>query len=800
MRAIILNVAIFISISAFSQQAPFLVNLGRGAEQNIECSCSDNDKNLVVSYYDFKTQELVFDKWDLSSKLWKRGIARVPSIIGSTRNTNKCLYKSDTLFVITGNKDDGTLRPTLYYYLNGKAVKLANFLSSRGDAYVSDIKILKNNLVFFGLFEYISSTVNSEKFAISNVAIFNHSKWLSVGTNQVLKNAIFANLPLATNGDTMYIIANDNLTILRYYFPEKMETIIKSENKIPYSSVTFFNDRCLITKLNSDSLYFYKNQKLIRFKVGKVLSGQVNVETNSKDFIIAEDYKINSLYLLDTAKKAISLIYQQPNANTGILPKSNLVKVQTSLFYSFNIPIIFKDKRLDYLAELNFDFDRTYKTTVISIFLFDDTNQNNLLDGGETLLKGTVRNKTYGYNIVSNTGKFEDVIPNLSDVEYELLLNSLSECLRPSFTGSIKTNIGSGKNDIYFPLQRYKTSKNLVLKSYAKAKARMYDTIPLTIRIFKKDCDLQKTNAQITLTLDSNTLFINSVPNYTSKKGNQYQFNLLNLNPNVDSNVTVNVVYSGTYYKLDQYVSHYIQMSTSALEDTIDNADSIVQKMTYSYDPNAKYSIPQGKIISDLKYIRYYIEFQNEGNDYARRVTIVDSLDTRIPVYEFQMVGSSHSYTVSIKDNVITWTFDNINLPPKSLNDKGSQGFVVFDAHVISNFGVGDSIHNKAYIYFDYNLPIITNLAIIERIEDLPVIEEVNYSFRVFPNPANAEVTIENKIDVLQTIKVFNIHGQEVLDMSLDPIGKTEQSIANWPRGMYFIKSNSGDIQKFLVH
>lgn len=61
-------------------------------------------------------------------------------------------------------------------------------------------------------------------------------------------------------------------------------------------------------------------------------------------------------------------------------------------------------------------------------------------------------------------------------------------------------------------------------------------------------------------------------------------------------------------------------------------------------------------------------------------------------------------------------------------------------------------------------------------------------------------VTIENKINVFQNVKVYNMIGQEVKDVELNPIGKTIQSISQWPRRMYFIRSTKGNFQKFLVH
>ncbi len=96
--------------------------------------------------------------------------------------------------------------------------------------------------------------------------------------------------------------------------------------------------------------------------------------------------------------------------------------------------------------------------------------------------------------------------------------------------------------------------------------------------------------------------------------------------------------------------------------DITDNRDTIWQLVTSAYDPNDKQSFPIDKLYPYTKEIKYHIRFQNTGNDTAIRVTVIDTFDVNLPIYEVQMGQTSHGYTVSLENNVIKWTFDRINL------------------------------------------------------------------------------------------------------------------------------------------
>ena len=149
-------------------------------------------------------------------------------------------------------------------------------------------------------------------------------------------------------------------------------------------------------------------------------------------------------------------------------------------------------------------------------------------------------------------------------------------------------------------------------------------------------------------------------------------------------------------------------------QDPIDNEDHANHWVTGSYDPNDKMVTPAGDLsptdIANGIWLTYQIRFQNTGNDTAFTVRIVDSLSANLNIPTFDMLSASHPYIYEMfGQGVIRWTFNNILLPDSTTNEAESHGFVKFRIKPLPGIQVGDSIANQAYIYFDFNGPILTN-------------------------------------------------------------------------------------------
>lgn len=175
-----------------------------------------------------------------------------------------------------------------------------------------------------------------------------------------------------------------------------------------------------------------------------------------------------------------------------------------------------------------------------------------------------------------------------------------------------------------------------------------------------------------------------------------------------------------------------------------------------SYDPNQKTVYPKGlipnKLIEANIDLEYLLEFQNTGNDVAYVVRIIDTLPPHLSPESIIPSISSHSYTFNfLSHNVVEFLFEGINLPDSTSNEAESHGFVKFRIKQKPNNPIGTEINNSVSIYFDYNDPIVTNIAqvvigelkIVETETNIKDIELENLIISYFPNPSFDFVNIK---------------------------------------------------------
>lgn len=197
-----------------------------------------------------------------------------------------------------------------------------------------------------------------------------------------------------------------------------------------------------------------------------------------------------------------------------------------------------------------------------------------------------------------------------------------------------------------------------------------------------------------------------------------------------------------------------------------------------SYDPNDKAATPEG--VTENHYIRqnidieYKIRFQNIGTGDAMTVVVLDTLSPFLDVSTLELGASSHRYQFEIlTNNVLKFTFEEINLPPESVNESASQGFVKFRISQVVDNPIGTIIYNSASIFFDRNQPIITNTTYHEIGEDFIEIiivstkeESLSSEFmKITPNPFRQTTLItllEGKEQDDYSLKILNSIGQVV--------------------------------------
>lgn len=231
-----------------------------------------------------------------------------------------------------------------------------------------------------------------------------------------------------------------------------------------------------------------------------------------------------------------------------------------------------------------------------------------------------------------------------------------------------------------------------------------------------------------------------------------------------------------------------------------DNAACVQRIVTGSYDPNDKAVSPAGvglnhEIHAYETDLDYLIRFQNTGNGPAVNIVVLDTLSANLDLSSLQMLGASHLYSLDIlPGNILKWKFNNIMLPDSNSNEPGSHGYIHYKIkHTVGN-NPGAQIKNTAYIYFDFNSPVVTNTTLntIEFVTGLNSSSVRINSWTAFPNPGNGILYLQSQDDRTgqDIIKVYDMIGQQVYAGVLES-GKHTIDLTSLPAGMYTVQLTS---------
>jgi hypothetical protein len=146
------------------------------------------------------------------------------------------------------------------------------------------------------------------------------------------------------------------------------------------------------------------------------------------------------------------------------------------------------------------------------------------------------------------------------------------------------------------------------------------------------------------------------------------------------------------------------------------NISQFEQEIIGAYDPNDKVvNTPQINIetidASQPLDLTYRVRFQNTGTAPAVNVRVEDILEEDLDPSTFELLESSHVVYYQVQGNQLTFFFNNIMLPDSTSDPEGSIGTFFFRIKSNGNHTLESIIENQVSIFFDFNEPIITNVA-----------------------------------------------------------------------------------------
>ncbi|MCW3103008.1 MAG: hypothetical protein JWO09_1448 [Bacteroidetes bacterium] len=226
----------------------------------------------------------------------------------------------------------------------------------------------------------------------------------------------------------------------------------------------------------------------------------------------------------------------------------------------------------------------------------------------------------------------------------------------------------------------------------------------------------------------------------------------------------------------------------------------VCMEVNNSYDPNLKEVYPVNVEPGYQDWLTYTIHFQNTGNAPAMNIRLADTLDAHLDLETFEVINYSHYSTASLSGNALTFHFPHIMLPDSASDPEGSKGFVQYRIKPKAGLIAGTTIENTAYIYFDYNAPVVTNTTVNEFVEPLAVsafAEDVNLS--VYPNPGTGmyNVSLSGISGKVQKVEVYSLLGKLLLSDQFAG-SSTVIDLSAQPKGIYILRLN-GSLNRRLV-
>lgn len=235
--------------------------------------------------------------------------------------------------------------------------------------------------------------------------------------------------------------------------------------------------------------------------------------------------------------------------------------------------------------------------------------------------------------------------------------------------------------------------------------------------------------------------------------------------------------------------------------DVTNNLYSYCYHVVNSYDPNIKQTYPEAVETGFEDEFTYTIYFQNTGSAPAFNIRLADTLDANLDLTSFKTVNASHSFSITVNplSRLLTVRFPNIMLPDSTSDPEGSIGFIQYRVKPVAGLTNGTIIHNTAYIYFDYNTPIVTNTSENMFITGLGLGEWSEETIQLYPNPAENECFIRAESEINQ-ITLSDINGKQVVHDF--PHSKTTSvDVSDLKQGVYIVKiqTNQSVVTKRLI-
>ena len=463
------------------------------------------------------------------------------------------------------------------------------------------------------------------------------------------------------------------------------------------------------------------------------------------------------------------------NTNIQCLPNFGNVSTSSPLLSDFPLCDVFNINGCDFYYN-------------ISGQVYDDQNANCMNDSGEdkfsnikinlfqdgSLLQQVISNVDGNYSFDTDLGEFEYTVDTL-DLPY------LVACPGTGFYTSILTSIDSVDTNMDFGIE-CKPGFDVGVHAIIQQEGQFFPANEALLVIQAGDLSqfynlncASGVSGDISIEISGPAEFVGLPAGSLSPvvSGNTLNYSIADYGfLDLFSDIQF-YLQTDTFAQIGDQICIDVSVSPTAGDNEVSNNNySQCFDVVNSYDPNDKNVFPSGEISPDTQWLQYRIRFQNTGNAPAQNIVIVDTLEENLQIPSFSFLGASHDAYVNLEENVLKFTFPNINLPDSISDEANSHGYALFKIKIQGDLPLGTVIENTAGIYFDFNPPIITNTTENIIAEPSGIDEVESPHITIFPNPTADLAYLEaGNLRGNYTMEIYNVDGKLIQSNQLQLTG-----------------------------
>jgi uncharacterized repeat protein (TIGR01451 family) len=416
----------------------------------------------------------------------------------------------------------------------------------------------------------------------------------------------------------------------------------------------------------------------------------------------------------------------------------------------------------------------------VSGLVYYDANSNGIYETGEpgvpNVLIHSENSETFAMS-----GPLGSFILNYTGIEDQLTV----EIDNNIYTVAPQTITVSGIEEVFFGINVNGTVADLQTDAVLNSPFRPGFSSSVTVMVRNLGNVVQ--GGELSFTLPEQATFMNASVNPSSETDSTVTWTIGDLNAFETRYINMQLLTDVTAALGDTAVLEFNLNAANSDNNLDNNSVTNASIIVGAYDPNDK-TCYRGELVtpsqlSSNNEFEYLIRFQNTGTFYAENVVIQDTISSYFDLTSLRIIATSDTMNVTFgEDNLVNFNYPLIFLPDSTTNEPESHGFVKYAIRTKPNLELGTVLRNTAYIYFDFNEPIITNTT--ETLYDLPSSIELNEEQKVlvYPNPTNATIKLIGYSDQTITISLSDLSGKLV---SLKNCVNGELDLSELNQGVY---------------